>query len=166
MKIIPFSINFSIESLRGKSFVERILETCKKYQIPTKYIEIEITESAFNELSSTIIKMLINLKNEGFNILIDDFGSGYSSLNLLNTLELDEIKIDRIFLNPENGKREQIIGLIVDIAEALNMKVICEGIETKEDIEMLDKLNCKRGQGFYFSKPIPCKEFIKKFKQS
>lgn len=160
------SVNFSRITIHHRSFYTDFHTIIEKYKIPSHCIEIEITESAFNELSSTIIKMLINLKNEGFNILIDDFGSGYSSLNLLNTLELDEIKIDRIFLNPENGKREQIIGLIVDIAEALNMKVICEGIETKEDIEMLDKLNCKRGQGFYFSKPIPCKEFIKKFKLS
>lgn len=160
------SVNFSRITIHHRSFYTDFHTIIEKYKIPSHCIEIEITESAFNELSSTIIKMLINLKNEGFNILIDDFGSGYSSLNLLNTLELDEIKIDRIFLNPENGKREQIIGLIVDIAEALNMKVICEGIETKEDIEMLDKLNCKRGQGFYFSKPIPYKEFIKKFKQS
>lgn len=160
------SVNFSRITIHHRSFYTDFHTIIEKYKIPSHCIEIEITESAFNELSSTIIKMLINLKNEGFNILIDDFGSGYSSLNLLNTLELDEIKIDRIFLNPENAKREQIIGLIVDIAEALNMKVICEGIETKEDIEMLDKLNCKRGQGFYFSKPIPCNEFIKKFKQS
>ena len=157
------SVNFSRITIHHKSFYVDFHKIIEKYKIPCHCIEIEITESAFNELSPTIIKMLINLKKEGFNILIDDFGSGYSSLNLLNTLELDEIKIDRAFLSPENDKREQIIGLIVDIAEALNMRVICEGIETKEDMNMLYKLNCRRGQGFYFSKPIPSEEFIKKF---
>lgn len=157
------SVNFSRITIHHRTFYTDFHNIIKKYQIPNHCIEIEITESAFNELSPTIINMLINLKNEGFSILIDDFGSGYSSLNLLNTLELDEIKIDRIFLSRENGKREQIIGLIVDIAEALNMKVICEGIETEEDMKMLDNLNCKRGQGFYFSKPVPYEEFIQKF---
>ena len=94
---------------------------------------------------------------------MDDFGSGYSSLNLLNTMSVDVLKIDRVFLLKQDEKKVKIIGLIIDIAKALNMKVICEGVETKQDLELLTRLKCPLGQGYYVSKAVSEEEFIEKF---
>lgn len=157
------SVNFSRFTIHHRDFYEDFYRIINRYAIPHQCIEIEITESAFNELSSAILTMLGQIKEDGFIISMDDFGSGYSSLNLLNTLSLDEIKIDRAFLNIKNQNREQIIELIINIAKVLHMKVICEGVETKEDVAMLHRLQCQMGQGFYFSKPISSAAFYKKF---
>ena len=90
---------------------------------------------------------------------MDDFGSGYSSLNLLDSISVDVLKIDKFFLVERSQKREMIIGLIVDIAKTLDMKVICEGVET----DLLRKLNCPLGQGYYISKPILAQQFAEQF---
>lgn len=157
------SVNFSRFTIHHRNFYTDFYRIVNTYDIPHHSIEIEITESAFNDLSPAILAMLTQIKEDGFIISMDDFGSGYSSLNLLNTLSLDEIKIDRAFLNVENQNREQIIELIINIANVLNMKVICEGVETIEDVNMLHRLQCKMGQGYYFSKPISSTDFYNKF---
>ena len=105
----------------------------------------------------------MKLREEGFTIAMDDFGSGYSSLNLLDSISVDVLKIDKFFLVERSQKREMIIGLIVDIAKTLDMKVICEGVETEDDIDLLRKLNCPLGQGYYISKPILAQQFAEQF---
>lgn len=157
------SVNFSRVTIHHRDFYEKFHSIVDAYAIPSRCLQIEITESAFNGLAKTVLDMLNQLKQEGFILSIDDFGSGYSSLNLLNTLMMDEIKIDRVFLNEENARREQIIGLIVDIADTLEIGVICEGVETQADVDMLQRLHCGRGQGFYLSKPLPEQEFADQF---
>lgn len=157
------AVNFSRVTIHHKDFYERFKGIIERYQIPVKCLEIEITESAFNDLSSTILNMLMRLRNDGFVVSMDDFGSGYSSLNLLNTMSVDVLKIDRVFLLKQDEKKVKIIGLIIDIAKALNMKVICEGVETKQDLELLTRLKCPLGQGYYVSKAVSEEEFIEKF---
>ncbi|MFQ8583540.1 MAG: EAL domain-containing protein [Holdemania massiliensis] len=157
------SVNFSRVTIHHRDFYEKFHTIVDAYAIPARCLQIEITESAFNGLAKTVLDMLNQLKREGFILSIDDFGSGYSSLNLLNTLMMDEIKIDRVFLNEENARREQIIGLIVDIAATLEIDVICEGVETQADVDMLRRLHCGRGQGFYLSRPLPEQEFADQF---
>lgn len=159
----PISINFSRVTIHHKDFYTKLHQVIKEYQISVGCIEIEITESAFNDLSSSIIEMLNRLREEGFIISMDDFGAGYSSLNLLNSMSVDVLKIDRQFLLEQESKKEQIIGLIVDLTNALNMKVICEGVETKEDVRLLEKVHCPLGQGYYISYPVIQDEFASRF---
>lgn len=159
----PISVNFSRVTIHHKDFYNELHKIIEEYHIPVGCIEIEITESAFNDLSSAIIDMLNRLREEGFIISMDDFGAGYSSLNLLNSMSVDVLKIDRQFLLEQESKKEQIIRLIVDLAKTLNMKVICEGVETEEDIQLLEKVHCPLGQGYYVSYPVIHDEFAKRF---
>lgn len=159
----PISINFSRVTIHHKDFYQHFHQIIEDYQIPTGSIEIEITESAFNDLSSSIMTMLTQLRSEGFMISMDDFGAGYSSLNLLNSMSVDVLKIDRQFLSEQESKSEQIIQLIVELTKSLNLKVICEGVETQADVELLTKVHCPLGQGYFISKPIIKDEFAKRF---
>lgn len=154
------SVNFSRFTIHHREFYTKFYEIIQAYEIPHHKIEIEITESAFNDLSASIITMIRKLQEDGFVISMDDFGSGYSSLNLLNSLPLDTLKVDRGFLNEKNANREQIIQLILDIAKTLHINVICEGVETEKDVKMLERVQCVMGQGYYFSKPIAESSFL------
>ncbi|MDB0439696.1 EAL domain-containing protein [Clostridioides difficile] len=161
----PISVNFSRVTIYQKDFYERFLDTVREYDIPFKYIEIEVTESAFNEISEPVISILEKLKKLGFLISMDDFGSGYSSLSLLCSLSINGLKLDKSLLK-ETFNREKvysIIQCIIEMSHRIDMSVVCEGIETKKDLEFLKTIKCDVGQGFYFSKPIEEKEFFNKY---
>ncbi|HBG0218623.1 TPA: bifunctional diguanylate cyclase/phosphodiesterase, partial [Clostridioides difficile] len=160
----PIAVNFSRVTIYQNSFYQRFLDTVKEYEIPFKYIEIEVTESAFNEISQPVISILEELKKLGFLISMDDFGSGYSSLSLLCSLSINGLKLDKSLLK-ETFNREKvysIIQCIIEMSHRIGMSVVCEGIETKKDLEFLNTVKCDVGQGFYFSKPIEEKEFFNK----
>ncbi|HBF1195886.1 TPA: bifunctional diguanylate cyclase/phosphodiesterase [Clostridioides difficile] len=159
------AVNFSRVTIYQNSFYQRFLDTVKEYEIPFKYIEIEVTESAFNEISQPVISILEELKKLGFLISMDDFGSGYSSLSLLCSLYINGLKLDKSLLK-ETFNREKvysIIQCIIEMSHRIGMSVVCEGIETKKDLEFLNTVKCDVGQGFYFSKPIEEKEFFNKY---
>ncbi|HBF8799250.1 TPA: bifunctional diguanylate cyclase/phosphodiesterase [Clostridioides difficile] len=161
----PIAVNFSRVTIYQNSFYQRFLDTVKEYEIPFKYIEIEVTESAFNEISQPVISILEELKKLGFLISMDDFGSGYSSLSLLCSLYINGLKLDKSLLK-ETFNREKvysIIQCIIEMSHRIGMSVVCEGIETKKDLEFLNTVKCDVGQGFYFSKPIEEKEFFNKY---
>ncbi|UWD46997.1 bifunctional diguanylate cyclase/phosphodiesterase [Clostridioides difficile] len=161
----PISVNFSRVTIYQKYFYERFLDIVREYDIPFKYIEIEVTESAFNEISEPVISILEKLKKLGFLISMDDFGSGYSSLSLLCSLSINGLKLDKSLLK-ETFNREKvysIIQCIIEMSHRIDMSVVCEGIETKKDLEFLKTIKCDVGQGFYFSKPIEEKEFFNKY---
>nr|UWI48679.1 bifunctional diguanylate cyclase/phosphodiesterase [Clostridioides difficile] len=161
----PISVNFSRVTIYQKDFYERFLDIVREYDIPFKYIEIEVTESAFNEISEPVISILEKLKKLGFLISMDDFGSGYSSLSLLCSLSINGLKLDKSLLK-ETFNREKvysIIQCIIEMSHRIDMSVVCEGIETKKDLEFLKTIKCDVGQGFYFSKPIEEKEFFNKY---
>ncbi|HBG3257131.1 TPA: bifunctional diguanylate cyclase/phosphodiesterase [Clostridioides difficile] len=163
--IYPIAVNFSRVTIYQNSFYQRFLDTVKEYEIPFKYIEIEVTESAFNEISQPVISILEELKKLGFLISMDDFGSGYSSLSLLCSLSINGLKLDKSLLK-ETFNREKvysIIQCIIEMSHRIGMSVVCEGIETKKDLEFLNTVKCDVGQGFYFSKPIEEKEFFNKY---
>lgn len=158
----PIAVNFSRVTIYQNSFYQRFLDTVKEYEIPFKYIEIEVTESAFNEISQPVISILEELKKLGFLISMDDFGSGYSSLSLLCSLSINGLKLDKSLLK-ETFNREKvysIIQCIIEMSHRIGMSVVCEGIETKKDLEFLNTVKCDVGQGFYFSKPIEEKNFL------
>lgn len=145
--------------------VVRILkDMIEKYNISTEYIEIEITESAYVENGSVIKDTEKAFKNAGFKILIDDFGSGYSSLNMLKDIDADVLKLDMKFLdlNPENNdKGVSIITAVLDMARQLDIPVIAEGIETDEQLKLLELLGCEYAQGYYYYRPMSISDYEK-----
>ena len=135
----------------------------EKYQLPSQYLELEITESAYTEDPEQIITITRQLREAGFVILMDDFGTGYSSLNMLKDIQIDVLKLDMGFLksSDHSAKGGNILTAILKIAESLNIQTIAEGVETKEQVEFLKSIGCKYVQGFYYSKPLPVDEFEK-----
>ena len=133
----------------------------EKYGFPNRYLEIEITENLFLEDVTELFEEMGELKDRGFRILMDDFGSGYSSLNMLRKAPIDTMKIDRFFLDEimstERGKI--IVESSVRMAKMIGLDVIAEGVETQEQLEFLRSIDCDMAQGYYYSKPIPVEEF-------
>jgi len=162
---ITVSVNQSRVHLSNPFYIERLENLIKKYSVPTKYIELELTESLFMEADSAL-ETVNKLKSLGFSISIDDFGSGFSSLNMLKSMPIDVVKIDREFLNEsENSQKAQkIISKIVEMAVELDMNVICEGVEKAEQAKFLKSIGCYYAQGFLYAKPMPETEFCDKVK--
>ena len=162
--VVPISVNFSKRHLMNKSTAKMIYDIVAKYQINPALIEIEFTETAFHNDQKIFRDTVDELKYYGFRTSVDDFGAGSSNLNLLQNLMFDVLKIDKSFLDDsENNKRNQIIlSNLVQMAEALSMAVICEGVETKEHAEFLKSIHCNCVQGFLFDKPLTPEEFRKK----
>ncbi|RGZ00423.1 EAL domain-containing protein [Clostridium sp. AM58-1XD] len=161
------SVNFSRVTLYQQRFYPTVMELVERFRIPHHCIEMEVTESAFNGISEVMVNKITRLQEDGFLISMDDFGSGYSSLNLLDMLPIQVLKLDRGFLR-EYGvteKAKNVISCVVELAHTLDIQVVCEGIETMEHLKLLQKIGCDYGQGFYFSKPIPQDEFIRKYKE-
>ena len=127
----------------------------KKYNIPPKYIEFEITEGVIMQSVVKNIELLIELKRLGVSIALDDFGTGYSSLSYLKRLPIDVLKIDKSFVDGigVDEKSEYIAESIIKLSHSLNLKVVAEGVETKEQLGYLNKMKCDIAQGYYFSKP-------------
>lgn len=164
-RTVVLSVNVSRVTLFQNDFIKRFVQMAERYGVPPKYLEIEITENVFIFDANTVEQILSQLRSYGFSISMDDFGSGYSSLNLLRELPIDVLKIDRIFLQESIRveKAYAIIKSVVEMAHSLNMVVVCEGVETLEHAEFLKTIHCAVGQGYYFSKPIPLSAFQKKY---
>lgn len=160
--IIPISINLSRSHLIDENFFSWFVETSDQYSIPHELIEFELTESTFME-QDQIQRMqtcIMWMHRLGFRLAIDDFGIGYSSLSLLREFDVDILKLDRtFFLDLDNHKARDVICCLVDLAKKLNIHIVVEGIETKKQIEYLKDLGCKMIQGYFFSRPLPKKEF-------
>ncbi|EGT3889295.1 EAL domain-containing protein, partial [Clostridioides difficile] len=160
---LPISVNFSRVDFLKKDFIENIVNICDRYKIPYSLIEIEITESSMFGDTDTLFNVSRNLQDIGFIVAMDDFGSGYSSVNMLKNIPLNVIKLDRGFFvdDKDVDKSQIVIKSIVSLIKQLGIRVVAEGIETRSQIEMLKKANCDIVQGYYFSKPLPIKEFEK-----
>ena len=158
---IPVSLNLSRNDVYSKGICDTLRTTAEKYGIPTSAIHIEITESAYMEDSETLIAVLKGLREAGFKVEMDDFGSGYSSLNSLKDLDIDKLKLDMKFLsgNDGSGRGKIIISSVINMAKALDLAVIAEGVETKEQADMLLGFGCNEMQGYYFGKPMPACEY-------
>ena len=166
--VLPFSVNLSRITLANPEFLSRVQDIVEKYYIPHHYIEFEITESIFSENYAQMIEVLKKLKEMNFLINMDDFGTGYSSLTLLRDLPIDVIKLDHDFLSRSANDDKNAICIlksIIDMAHALDIKVVSEGIETAEQLDMLKSINCEVGQGFLFAKPMPIEDYDKLLKE-
>lgn len=155
-KKFKIAINLSDVQIRDEKIVDFIDETLKKYNIESKYIEFEITESIIMKAPEKNIKTLEKLKSLGATLALDDFGTGYSSLSYLRTLPLDALKIDKSFIDGIviEEKSEYIINSIIELSHYLNLVVVAEGVEREEQLDYLRKIKCDIIQGYYFSKPI------------
>ncbi len=164
-KIFPISVNFSPVHLREQDFVLKITNIVDSCQVPRKYIEVELTESAMFEDSNYLLSTLNTLHELGFRLSMDDFGSGYSSLNLLRILPFDVIKLDKEFFHHgSTTAREQIIiSNVIKMLKELDMQIVSEGVETQEQAQFLKELECNIAQGFLYERPLPTKEFLKKY---
>ena len=153
-------LNFSKIHLHNKRIVEDIVNIIKSYDIDTKYIGIELTENCCYEDFDVLTQFIRNMKKHGIYTAINDFGTGYSSITMLSDLETDIIKLHNSFISNFNEKKI-LIKTVVNFAQELNMKVICEGVETTEQADFINQLNCPMAQGFYYSKPLSQEDFIK-----
>ena len=157
---LPISINVSRRHLRDINFIQILDSLIEKYQIPKSLLEIEITETV-NEAG--ISESMQQLKDHGFTLLMDDFGSGYSSLNTLKDTQFDVIKIDRSFLQDFIGsaRGQRIVEHTIQMAKSIGLDMIAEGVETKDQADFLQNCGCNTAQGFYYAKPMPVEEFEK-----
>jgi len=149
------AINISSKQLRNSIFREQFQAMLKDYDIPVEVVELELTETGVMEDPEKCLEELLKLHETGVKISIDDFGTGYSSLDYLRRLPLDILKIDQSFTFGigESENDEEIVRVMIRMAHAMGLKVICEGVETREQFEFLREHECDLVQGFYFSKP-------------
>ncbi len=159
------AVNLSRVTIYQQRFYPAVLEIVDRYRLPHRCIELEITESAFNETSDVLVKKLLQLQDAGFVVTMDDFGSGYSSLNLLDTLPIQVLKLDRGFLREYgvSDRVKNVLACVTELAHALNIRLVCEGIEQREHVAFLQEIGCDYGQGFFFSKPVPQEEFVRRY---
>ncbi len=160
--ILPISVNVSRIDIYSADVVAIFTGLAKKYDVPPKYIEIEITESAYVDNETVMREAENSLKKAGFTLLIDDFGSGYSSLNMLKDADVDVLKLDMKFLDLNEMNTEKGVNImksVLDMAHELDLPSIAEGVEKEEQLEILSMLGCEYVQGYYFYKPMPIEQF-------
>ena len=160
-KLLPVSVNLSRIGFYNAELCEQLCEIAEKYQVSTKYLELEVTESAYVQDSRNMMTVLQKLRERGFRILMDDFGSGYSSLNMLKEAPIDEIKLDMRFLSASDpyDRAEKILGTVITMGNEMGLSVLAEGVETREQVEMLTGDSCYKAQGFFYSRPVPVEEY-------
>jgi len=163
---LPISVNLSRIHFTNINLAEHISELVDAYQVPHKYIELELTESAFFDDKEVIIETANRLRAMGFAVSLDDFGSGFSSLNSLRDLPIDILKLDAGFFRggDMDEKTSVIIRGIIQLAKQLNIKIVAEGIEHIEQVDFLRENECDMIQGYYFAKPMPIEDFNNKMK--
>jgi len=160
--IIPISVNVSRKNMIDDSYIEYLDLLIKKYKLEKSYLELEITETIDDK---TINRSIDLLKEQGYTLLMDDFGSGYSSLNMLKDTKFDVIKIDRMFLNnfTESDRGQQIIKSTISMSHSIGLDIIAEGVETQEQVQFLSECGCDTVQGFYYAKPMTVSELNEKY---
>lgn len=161
-KKIHVALNLSSQHLEDDETISFLKRTVNKYDIDSRYLEIEVTETSLVNNYELTRSLMLRLKNDGFTIALDDFGTGYSSLSYIRNLPINKIKIDREFISRmPNVKYMKVLKAIMNLSKDLYYRVTVEGIETKEQWDMLKPFEPTELQGFYFSKPLPIEEAIK-----
>lgn len=161
-ELIPISVNFSRVHFRNQDAYKKIIRLAKQYGIDPKYIEVEITESVFSSDRANLYSQMSRLREHGFKIDIDDFGTGYSSLNMLLFAPVDNVKVDKSFIDRYETKDEkEYINQIGNLILSAKKKIIFEGVETEEQVLLLTGYGYDWAQGYLFSKPVPIREFEK-----
>ncbi len=158
---IPISVNVSRADVYQTDLAELLLSLVTRYGLDPSSLHLEITESAYTEDPDQIIRTVTHLRELGFIIEMDDFGSGYSSLNMLNQMPLDILKLDMKFIQSETAKPadQGILRFIMGLARWMGLEVVAEGVETSDQLERLQEIGCDYVQGYYFARPMPCRDF-------
>ena len=167
MRTVRISSNFSKRNLRNQNIVNEILSIMKKYDIDSKYIEIELTEISDYDDYAEFESFVKKLRHNGISVAIDDFGTGYSTMNILKNLDVDVIKIDKSLIdNLESPKKEDeiVIRNIVNMINELSIETIAEGVETPAQVKFLKRIHCPLVQGFLFDQPLTTSDFEKRLK--
>ncbi len=157
----PISVNISRRSLYNPNLYDLISRLAEKYGVEPKYFRIEITETAYNDNPTQLLETVNKLREKCFPVLMDDFGSGYSSLNTLKDIPIDLLKLDMKFMQnfESNNRVGTIVTAIARMAKWLNVPLLAEGVETREQYEFLRSIGCAYIQGYYFAKPMPSAQF-------
>lgn len=156
-KVVPISVNVSRAHFTREDLAEHICEIVDQYHVPHNVIELELTESAFFDDKQVLLNTVRKLRDAGFSVSMDDFGAGYSSLNSLKELSIDVLKIDADFFRGANSldRGMLIVSEVIDLAKKLNMKIVAEGIECREQVDFLTDQECDLIQGYYL--PNQCR---------
>ena len=160
-EVMPISVNVSRINLYNPKLCDILIGLIEKYQLQPELLQLELTESAYTENQKLLVSIMERLRTYGFKILMDDFGSGYSSLNVLKDLPVDILKIDLKFLSgiDKFGRGGNILASVIRMARWLSLPVIAEGVETREQADFLISIACNVAQGYYFSRPITVEEY-------
>lgn len=159
--VLPVSVNFSLYEFFSRKFFDTILDTLKKYDVPPKYIEIEITETTSQVNKFLSLSVIRRIRSLGIRVLMDDFGIGYSQIDNVRQIPFDAIKIDKSLMDRivEDNKTASIVKYLIDLAHVNDMEAIAEGVETKEQIDLLRRFRIDTVQGFYYSTPLPVDQY-------
>lgn len=162
-KYVPVSVNVSRKDIYHANLPEFFADLVQQYGLKPKHLHLEITETAYTQDAAQLIRVVNELRELGFMIEMDDFGSGYSSLNMLSELPIDILKLDMRFIQKETEKNENrnILSFIISMAKWMHLSVVAEGVETEEQIEVLRNMDCDYVQGYYYAKPMPEKNFTR-----
>ena len=162
MPQFPVSVNFSRRHIQEPNFAEHLTALVDRYDLPHALIEVEITESAMVGNEKTLLNWIVSIRNAGFSVAIDDFGSGLSSLQFVKDIPADVLKIDKSLLshNCEDEKERIVLESIFTFANRLHMKTVAEGVETKEQLAFLRTCDCNKIQGYLFARPMPEEDYL------
>ena len=165
--IEPITISFNLSRMHffSPTVVEDIIKLAEEHNVPPQYLEIEVTESVFFEAQEMIVAKVQQLRDYGFKVSVDDFGSGYSSLSLIGVLPVDVVKLDKSFVkeslkSPRSG---DLMKGLIRILNEIQLEIVCEGVETPEEEKMVNEYGCSEVQGYLYDKPIPTEEFESKY---
>ena len=162
LDIQPISINISHMNFYDMSFVDYLLRLLRKYDLQPWMLWLELTEKSYNHAPEQLTKILRRLNSCGFSVILDDFGSSFSSLGILRDLTIDMLKVDvrRLYAHGNHDRVDIILQAIIDMAKKLNMQVIAEGVETPVQAELLQTMGCHTMQGFHYSRPLNSDAYI------
>jgi EAL domain-containing protein (putative c-di-GMP-specific phosphodiesterase class I) len=164
-KIVPISVNVSRLNFYSLDLLIFLLNLIKKYDLEPWMLKLEVTESAYTDNPQQLINIINQFKENGFPILMDDFGSGYSSLNMLKNIQIDVLKVDMAFVREieQSERARTILLMIIGLAKELGMGVVTEGVETQTQLDYITDMGSVDIQGYYFSKPLAVKDFVALF---
>ncbi|NLZ15068.1 MAG: EAL domain-containing protein [Erysipelotrichaceae bacterium] len=160
-RVLPISVNFFLYEFYSSNFLDVVMDILREFKIPVELIQIEITEAASQANQFLSISIIKKLKNKGIKVLMDDFGIGYSNVGNLKKIPFDAVKIDKSFIDDivGNTKAREIVRFLIGLCKINGMEVIAEGVDSKEQVDILKRIKCDTIQGFYYSKALPKKEF-------